>query len=97
VVEKLKELAPNKWLALGGGGYDLSAVARTWALDYATLSSQKIDNTTPTLFNETYGINKLLDQVPEIDGDEENLNFIISQTDKLIENAMPYIRALRNQ
>ena len=97
VVEKLKELAPNKWLALGGGGYDLSAVARTWALDYATLSSQKIDNTTPTLFNEAYGINKLLDQVPEIDGDEENLNFIISQTDKLIENAMPYIRALRNQ
>ena len=31
LVGKLADLAPARWLALGGGGYDLQAVARAWS------------------------------------------------------------------
>ena len=33
VLRELKGFA-HKWLALGGGGYDMSAVAKQWTLAY---------------------------------------------------------------
>ena len=40
VVNRLKELAETcgRWLAVGGGGYDLGAVARAWTVDLAIMA-----------------------------------------------------------
>ncbi len=43
-VESLAQAARSRripWLALGGGGYDLSAVARCWALAYGVMAQQQ--------------------------------------------------------
>ena len=40
-----------KWIALGGGGYDLGAVARGWAMAYAVMSEQDIPDRIPESFN----------------------------------------------
>jgi acetoin utilization protein AcuC len=36
-VEELGKLSPGKWLALGGGGYDISAVTRGWTIAYGRM------------------------------------------------------------
>ena len=49
VVDALRELARGRpWLALGGGGYDLSAVARCWALAYGVMVGHQWPDTLPT-------------------------------------------------
>ena len=40
-----------KWIALGGGGYDMGAVARGWAMAYAVMSEQDIPDRIPESFN----------------------------------------------
>src|SRR5512139_4102263 len=37
VVRKIKELSPG-WIALGGGGYDITNVAKAWALAWAIMN-----------------------------------------------------------
>jgi acetoin utilization deacetylase AcuC-like enzyme len=46
VVSRLRDLASEcgRWLAVGGGGYDLGAVARAWTVDLAIMA----DVTLPT-------------------------------------------------
>ncbi|MCY3638338.1 MAG: acetoin utilization protein AcuC, partial [Chloroflexi bacterium] len=39
-VQELASLGARKWLALGGGGSDLQAVGRAWAMDFAVTSEQ---------------------------------------------------------
>ena len=66
VVEELASLGIGKWLALGGGGYDLQAVARAWALDFAVMSEQHLSAEIPTEYAERYGVTTLrdLDELP---------------------------------
>ena len=48
VVESLAQAAKGvPWIALGGGGYDLSAVARCWALAYGVMSGQELPDVVP--------------------------------------------------
>ena len=65
-VEELASLGIGKWLALGGGGYDLQAVARAWALDFAVMSEQHLSAEIPTEYAERYGVTTLrdLDELP---------------------------------
>ena len=42
-----RQAAGRPWLALGGGGYDLSAVARCWALAYGAMLEQEWPDTLP--------------------------------------------------
>jgi acetoin utilization deacetylase AcuC-like enzyme len=49
------------WLALGGGGYDLQAVARAWTLAFGVLSEQQIPDQVPPSYRETYGVSALRD------------------------------------
>ena len=51
----------TKWLALGGGGYDLHAVARSWALAYAIMAGQELPNEIPVPYSERYGVASLKD------------------------------------
>ena len=49
------------WLALGGGGYDLSAVARCWTLAYGVMVGQQWPDEMPSSHKERYGLKLLRD------------------------------------
>jgi acetoin utilization protein AcuC len=59
-VTAIKELAP-RWLALGGGGYDIDVVARSWTLAYGVMSDQEFPNALPSAYAEKYGQGSLRD------------------------------------
>ena len=67
VVAEFSGKAP-KWLALGGGGYDLQAVARSWTLAYGVMSEQNLDDAIPESYRAKYGVETLPDneQLPDI-------------------------------
>ncbi len=47
VVREIKSLAP-RWLALGGGGYDLSVVPRAWTLAYGVMIERDFPDELPS-------------------------------------------------
>jgi len=51
VVQRIKEIAP-RWVALGGGGYDISNVARAWALAWASMNGVVLSETLPEAYLE---------------------------------------------
>ena len=61
VIKELKRLAP-KWIALGGGGYDLGVVARAWTLAYGVMSGRDWPDEIPSTFQQRYGLERLRDQ-----------------------------------
>ena len=55
------------WLALGGGGYDLMAVARSWTLAYGVMLDVQWPDDIPESFAQQYGVSQLRDSTaPEI-------------------------------
>lgn len=58
--EALRDLAP-RWLALGGGGYDISVVPRAWALAFAVMSGQSLPDELPPGYRARYGGEQLHD------------------------------------
>lgn len=60
IVEKLSRFA-SLWLALGGGGYDLQAVARAWTLAYSKMTDQEFAQELPTSYAERHDIFELMD------------------------------------
>ena len=68
-VEVIREFAALglPWLALGGGGYDLMAVARAWALAYGVMLGVEWPDTLPRRFALEHGIGHLRDSgSPEV-------------------------------
>ena len=68
-VEVVKEFAALglPLLALGGGGYDMMAVARAWTLAYGVMLGVEWPNTLPSGFALEHGIGRLRDSIsPEI-------------------------------
>ena len=67
VVAEFSGKAP-KWLALGGGGYDLQAVARSWTLAYGVMSEQNLDDAIPESYRTKYGVETLpdIEELPDI-------------------------------
>ena len=65
-VAKLAVLASEsgKWVALGGGGYDLGAVARGWSMAFAVMSGQQIPDKIPASFDAIEGIVNFTDVPP---------------------------------
>jgi acetoin utilization protein AcuC len=69
LVKELGKLAP-KWVALGGGGYDMDAVVRLWTLAYGIMLEREFPDEIPEDFQKKYGIKKLRDtDKPHIDED----------------------------
>ncbi len=68
VVRRIKELAP-RWVALGGGGYELSNVARAWSLAWAIMNGIELKEELPPRFLEfamKYGMDsRMLRSTPE--------------------------------
>lgn len=66
VVREFAKLG-KPWLALGGGGYDLGAVARCWALAYGVMLDVEWPDNIPALMAERLGDHRLRDTVnPEV-------------------------------
>jgi acetoin utilization protein AcuC len=59
--DALKDLAPV-WLALGGGGYDISVVPRSWTLALETMSGQPFPDALPPRYQKKYGGDRLRDE-----------------------------------
>lgn len=63
VVAKFAGLAP-KWLALGGGGYDVHAVARSWTLAYGVMARQDLVDEIPDSYRRQHGVETITDRAP---------------------------------
>jgi acetoin utilization protein AcuC len=46
VLKRIKDLAP-RWVALGGGGYNISNVARAWTLAWAVMNGIELKEELP--------------------------------------------------
>ena len=71
-VEAVREFAKLDipWLALGGGGYDLMAVARAWTLAYGVMLDVEWPDRIPENFAQQHGVSQLRDTVtPEVPAD----------------------------
>jgi len=51
ILKKIKALAP-RWVALGGGGYNISNVARAWTLAWAVMNGVELQEDLPESFLE---------------------------------------------
>ena len=68
-VEVIREFAALglPWLATGGGGYDLMAVARAWTLAFGVMLGEEWPDTLPREFSLEHGIGHLRDSgSPEV-------------------------------
>ena len=75
VVAELRKLAPSKWLALGGGGYSIQAVARAWTLAFGIISGQDFPDKIPSSYSEQHNVTELTDhQGPKFE------NLIVHET-----------------
>lgn len=61
LVAELGQLA-TRWLAFGGGGYDIGAVARGWALDFGVMLGEEWPDEIPQSYQNSYGLKNLRDQ-----------------------------------
>jgi acetoin utilization protein AcuC len=58
------------WLAMGGGGYDVNAVARAWTLAYGVMLGVDWPDQLPRGFAQEHGAGRLRDETsPEVPGD----------------------------
>ena len=58
------------WLAMGGGGYDVNAVARAWTLAYGVMLGVDWPDQLPLGFAQEHGAGRLRDEaIPEVPGD----------------------------
>jgi acetoin utilization protein AcuC len=76
VVGMIKALAP-KWVALGGGGYDIANVARAWSLAWALMTDREAPEDIPQHFlrqhlDAGFGGTKLRDEPYVVTGSRKN-------------------------
>jgi len=70
LVRRLASLAP-RWLALGGGGYNVEVVPRAWTLALAVMADVRLPAELPEAYRQTYGGRTFYDEsAPEIGADE---------------------------
>ena len=66
IVAELGRQSRGRWLALGGGGYNLGAVARGWAGAYGVMLEHSWPEDLPAAFRDQYGIDRLTDDAPPL-------------------------------
>ena len=88
VVTELNDLAPL-WLGLGGGGYDLQAVARAWSVAFGVMSQQDFPEQIPRVYREEHGVSSLTDH-----NDMQIKDSLRSDARVFAENSVQAIRGL---
>jgi acetoin utilization protein AcuC len=66
-VHRLKSLGdecPRGWVAAGGGGYDMGAVARAWTMAFAIMAEFDLPVRTPDSFKDLNGLTTFADEPP---------------------------------
>ena len=63
LMKELALLSPGKWLALGGGGYEVNAVSRSWVKAFGVMSRQEFSNTIPDGYKSVHGMKYLDDDL----------------------------------
>jgi len=68
-IRRMRGLA-RKWVAVGGGGYEASVVARLWTLAYGIMMGHEWPDEIPRDFRDRYGLKTLSDaDVPRLDAE----------------------------
>jgi acetoin utilization protein AcuC len=62
LIQELAALAPARWLACGGGGYNLDVVPRSWTLAFGVMSEQSFPDALPDSYRTRYGGRRLRDR-----------------------------------
>ena len=93
-VAAIKELAALgiPWLAMGGGGYDLSAVARGWTLAYGVMLDVEWPDELPAAMTDRLGTGNLRDTLtPEIPDDvrRDARSFALESTSAIKRDVFP--------
>ncbi|MCC6443352.1 MAG: acetoin utilization protein AcuC [Armatimonadetes bacterium] len=57
---RIGRLVP-RWVAVGGGGYDLTVVSRSWTLAYRTMAGKTFPEDIPPEFADRYGVPSFFD------------------------------------
>ncbi len=66
-IRELRRLSP-RWIALGGGGYEVGVVARSWTLAYGIMIDREWDDEIPEGYQKAYGLTHLRDkEKPQVD------------------------------
>jgi acetoin utilization protein AcuC len=91
-VQKLGVLGSEigKWVAVGGGGYDLSAVARSWTMALATMADHSLPTDVPDSFDSLQHLTKFADKSPE-KTEDKYLREILSHNSKSVEDVRSLI------
>ena len=88
VVRAFSELG-LPWLALGGGGYDLGAVARCWTLAYGLMLSKEWDQGIPAEYAAKHNLHGLHDdKPPALEGE------LSAQVDRYVESSVETVKRL---
>ena len=79
-VKKLGFLAAEigKWVAVGGGGYDLSAVSRSWTMALASMANFDLPNDVPNEFTSLSNLTTFAD-IPPAPAEQQYLDEIQSR------------------
>ena len=77
VVRKIQELSP-RWIALGGGGYEITNVAKAWTLAWAIMNTVDLPDELPEPFLERYPLEefrsrRLRDEAHREEGTEKKM------------------------
>ncbi|MFQ6015855.1 MAG: acetoin utilization protein AcuC [Anaerolineae bacterium] len=83
VVKGIKELAP-RWLALGGGGYNVEGVARAWCLAYGVMLDVEFPDQLPEPYRNKYGGSSLRDSRKPV-LDEQLKGFVQNGVERSVE------------
>ena len=87
-VRSFRGVAP-KWLALGGGGYDLQAVARAWSAAYGIMSDRELGDALPAEYRDRYGVSTLHDP-----GDPSVPAHVLSDVRRFAESSVAAVQGL---
>ena len=96
-VQKLGQLGAEvgKWVAVGGGGYDLSAVARAWTMALATMASFDLPEDVPESFtslaSSALGGPKKFADVPPQPNEHRHLDEIRQHNSKTLDEVRSLI------
>jgi acetoin utilization protein AcuC len=81
---KLLDQHSPRWLALGGGGYALDVVPRSWALAFERMSGQRLPDELPPNYVEQFGGQWLRDR-EAAENDEPTRDWVMSQVNEIVE------------
>jgi acetoin utilization protein AcuC len=63
-IKILGDACPRGWVAVGGGGYDMGAVARAWTMAFAVMAGFDLPERVPPTFTAIPGLTTYADEPP---------------------------------